>query len=150
MKAARAIILKIGSMSLRNKWPISLAMTTRHAHNCDKIWRLPDAFNLPNIKRISFTIINISSAINSSQYVFQPTSVLFKSKLNKFSIQLHHQIIVHGYFRITIQYNLSIDLTKYFQREWSTLSHQLFVKRGPIAFNLQRLFYCNFEVIHPS
>ena len=36
---------------------------------------------------------------------------------NKFSIQLHHQIIVHGYFRITIQHNLSIELTKYFQKE---------------------------------
>ena len=68
-----------------------------------------------------WTIIKISTAINSSQYIFQLTSAFFKSKLNKLSIQLRYQIIVH--FCTWLQYNLSIELNKYFQKEWSTLSH---------------------------
>ena len=43
---------------------------------------------------------------------------------------------------LELQYNLSIELTKYFQKELSTLS-------GPIVFNLQRLFYSNLKVILP-
>ena len=51
---------------------------------------------------------------NSNRFIFlniyiNRTSVLFKSKLNKFSIQLHHQILVHGYFIITIQFKNRIN-----------------------------------------
>ena len=28
-------------MSLKNEWPISLAMTARYHHDRDKVWRLP-------------------------------------------------------------------------------------------------------------
>ena len=79
--------------------------------------------------------LNNNKEGKSNRFIFlniypNRTSVLFKSELNKSSIQLHHQIIVHGYFRITIQYNESIELTKYFQKEWSTLSHQLLLRGG--------------------
>ena len=52
MRAVRVIILKIESMSLKHKRPISLQITTKCADNSDKIWGLPYIFNLPNIERI--------------------------------------------------------------------------------------------------
>ena len=41
LRAVRAIILKIRSLSLKHKWPISLQITTQCAYNSYKIWDLP-------------------------------------------------------------------------------------------------------------
>ena len=60
------------------------------------------------------TKVNNDKEGNSNRFIFlniyfNRTLVLFKSKLNKFRLQLHHQIIVHGYFRITIQFKHRIN-----------------------------------------
>ena len=47
-----AIILKIGSVSLKCKWLISLQFTIQCAYYSSKTWRFPYILNLPNIKRI--------------------------------------------------------------------------------------------------
>ena len=56
MRAVRAMILKIGSFSLKHKWPISLQITTQCAYNSGKILSLPYIFNVPNIKRITLIL----------------------------------------------------------------------------------------------